>query len=537
MILLQRRSFLKATSAFTLGMDVVNQNFPILKVPATPGILPYRVIYDDDSVNIFPSDEPATPEHLDRYVDKIAEVGVDLYLQCAGYHRVFYDSEVWEPWWKEYEERGTIFGKKVDEGWINASPFSRMAEMGMDFMERSLGRARQRGMATGITMRMGDLHYRGPNLGKHTVDKRLSRFYQNKELYLSGPDTERHGGRWALNYERSEVREHYLSLFHELVQRYDFDVLSLDYLRHPPYFDRKDPDRHGETMTQFLREIKRIIESSGKRISLLARVPATPANCREQGLDVRAWAREGLVAGIAPGMKNCTGWEVPADDFRSIVGPGVSIYAASERQAGRTALRNIDESAGDESSAMGWTREMWRGYAAGHLANGADGVYLFNFFLGNIPIIDVLEEMRSLNGLRKKPKAYRLTSYGSQHAEEVDLPMQVPVFVPAHQARKFEMLLSREPATMKAEVIVILDRNAEEGDLWLQINDTPLGHARMVSGKPAGEKYYSWWNILEGASAAVFALPVAAIRDGRNHFVFRNEGRQLNVLGMAVRVS
>lgn len=534
---LKRRSFLKTSSAFALGLGLTKPEFSSLKVSDTTGMLPYRVIYDDDSVNIFPSDEPATPEHLDQYIDKIADAGVDLYLQCAGYHRVFYQSEVWEPWWKEYRERGTIFGKKVEGGWINASPFLQLAEMGVDFMERSLKRARHRGMAAGITMRMDDLHYRGPSLGKHTIDERLSRFYQNEDLYLSGPNTKRHGGRWALNYEKPEVREHYLSLFRELVDRYDFDVLNLDYLRHPPYFDRQELDKHRKTMTGFLRQINRIFESSGKRISLLARVPATPANCMEQGLDVGAWAKEGLVGGIAPGMKNCTGWEVPADAFRRVVGPGVSVYAASERQAGRTALRNIGESAGDASSALRWSREMWRGYAAGHLANGADGIYLFNFFLGNLPIIDVLRDLRSLDQLRGKPKAYRLTSYGSQHAEEVDLPMQVPVYVPAHQARKFEILLAREPGNMKAEAIVVTDRKADAGEVWLQLNETPLGHANRISGEPAKEEYYSWWNIVDGAGAAVFDVPVTAIRDGRNHLVFRNEGQNLNVLGVALRIS
>jgi hypothetical protein len=386
-------------------------------------------------------------------------------------------------------------------------------------------------------MRMDDLHYRGPSLGKHTVDERLSRFYQNEDLYLTGPNTKRHGGRWALNYEKPEVREHYLSLFRELVERYDFDVLSLDYVRHPPYFDRQDLDLHCETMTGFLREIRGIFRSSGKNISLLARVPATPANCREQGLDVGAWAREGLINGIAPGMKNCTGWEIPTDAFRPLVGPGVSVYAANERQAGRTALRNIGETADEANSATRWSREMLRGYAAGHLANGADGIYLFNFFLGNLPIIDVLGEMKSLDGLRGKPKAYRVTSYGRQHAEEVDLPMQVPVAVPAHQARNFEMLLSREPGNVKARALVILDREASDGEVWLQLNDTPLGHAVKMYGKPEGDRYYSWWNIVENATAAAFDVPVTAIRDGRNHLVFRNEGHNLNVLGLAMIIS
>ena len=100
--------------------------------------------------------------------------------------------------------------------------------------------------------------------------------------------------------------------------------------------------------------------------------------------------------------------------------------------------------------------------------------------------------------------------------------------------------LRRRPARIEAlagfYALVILDRGASAGEVWLQLNETPLGHAVRISGEPAGDKYYSWWNILEGTAAAVFDVPVAAIRDGRNHLVFRNEGKYLNVLGLALRI-
>ena len=530
---IKRRSFIRTSSAFAFGLSALKPGFSSFTVSDSRGKLPYKMIYDDDSVNIFPSTEPARAEHIDKYIDKVVEGGADLYLQCAGYHRVFYQSRVWEPWWDEYKERGTIFGKKVEDGWINASPFAQLADKGIDFLEQSLTRCRYRGIASGLTMRMDDLHYRGPSLGKHTINERLARFYMNEDNYLH--DTGRHGGGWALNYDKPEVREHYLSLFRELVERYDFDVLSLDYLRHPPYFDRKDIDRHCETMTGFLREIHKIFKSSGKNISLLARVPSTPANCKEQGLDIAEWAREGLVSGVAPGMKNCTGWEIPVDAFRSVVGEGVSVYAANERQAGRTALVNISEDAGEGNSATRWNRELFRGYAAGHLANGADGIYLFNFFLGYLPLIDILGEMKSLEGLRGKSKAYRLTTYGSTHAVEVDLPMQVPVIVPARQARKFEILLAREPEGVQAEAIVTLDRKPLPEEMWLQLNETPLGHASIIVEEQKKSRYYSWDNILKGTTEVVFSVPAMALKDGRNRLVFRNEGEQVTVLGIAIR--
>jgi len=145
---IQRRTFIGASSILALGMRVRDLEASRAGASvATAGKLPYKMIYDDDSVNIFPSEEPATPEQLDRYVDKVADAGADLYLQCTGYHRVFYESKVWEPWWEEYKKKGTVYGKKVAGGWINASPFVQLAEMGVDFLEHALKRCRERNMA------------------------------------------------------------------------------------------------------------------------------------------------------------------------------------------------------------------------------------------------------------------------------------------------------------------------------------------------------------------------------------------------------
>ncbi len=224
------------------------------------------------------------------------------------------------------------------------------------------------------------------------------------------------------------------------------------------------------------------------------------------------------------------------DAFRSLVGPDVSIYAGTERQAGRTVLESSEADGSVEASATLWTREMFRGFAAAHLANGADGVYLFNFFIGNTNLFDVLAEMRSLEQLRGKAKTYRITSYGATHNVEGDLPMQVPVVVPSLEARRFDLLLSSEHEAMDVEVHIILDRGTDPNSLWLQVNDTPTGHAERMSGEP-GEKTYSWWDILDGVSTAIYRTSTRVLKDGRNQIVFRNESSvPLTVLGVAVLV-
>ncbi len=538
-----RRAFLKTSAAVGLGWGATYTSLGALAAEprkGVPGKLPYKTVYNQDDSVLFRRDEPIEPEDVDRMVDQVVEGGADLFLACCNNHKTNYQSEAWEPIWDEYRKHGTVFGL-IRDGWLqHAQQAMRLADLGVDYPERVIKRCKQRGIACGVSIRMDDAHYRGPNaVGQSMVNDRLARFYQNRELYLAGADNlKRSSGKWALNYERPEVRAHYLTLIRELVQRYDWDVLDLDFMRHPPFFDRHDLDRHCETMTGFLREISELCRAPGRNVSVMARVPSTPSNCRGLGLDVAAWAKEGLVRGIALGMKNCTGWEAPADAFRSLVGPDIAIYAGTERQAGRTASVHLPSATNEEkSSATSWSREMYRGFTAGHLANGADGVYLFNFFLTSLRQIDVLSEMHSLEQLRGKEKAYRITTYGTTHTEEADLPMQVPVHVPEKHARRFSMLLAAEPKELPAEALVILDRHAVPDDLWLQFNDTPLGHAAQVSDDPEYQRYYSWGNILDETTAAVFKVPSKAIRDGRNDLVFMNEGKPITVLGLVVRVA
>jgi hypothetical protein len=556
----ERRSFIKATSTIALGLGAFrtglassNKNQGLkskgeLSI-TSKGELSYKILYNqDDTALFYTTKEPIEPRHVDQMVDECADNGVDLFIACCNNQKVNYQSQVWEPLWDEYREHGTVFGGSKNPKYIAmVKQMMRLSDMGCDYLAQALKRSRERGIAFGIGIRMDDFHFRGPvKLGEHLVNKRLAAFYRNPENYLV--DTGRVGGNWALNYDRPEVREYFLSLIREIIERHDIDVLDLDFMRHPVFFDKQDMDRHYETMTEFLREIHRIFKINNRKTSISVRVPATPANCRELGLDVGTWAREGLVSGIAPALKGTTGWETRIEEFRQSVGTKVSIFAALERSADNTSwldegsnasTRTKDKHLDDRRSSR-WTRETLRGFAAGQLANGAEGIYFFNFFATSRPLIDVLAELKSLEELRGKKKTYLITTYDTSRNGETDLPMQVPVTVPVQQSRRFEMMMAAEPGAQEVEAQVILDCKAEPGDLWLQLNDVPLGNAKKILGRAEKDKsFYSWWNrdVPEDLSAAVFNVPAKAIRDGRNYLVFRNNGKPVQVLGLAVSIN
>ena len=88
---------------------------------------------------------------------------------------------------------------------------------------------------------------------------------------------------------------------------------------------------------------------------------------------MQSWAQNELVDAITVSNMLCTSWDLPIQEFRSLVGPNVAIYAGTEVEA--------DHRDGLPVRYLPESLEMLRGLAAGYLAVGADGINTFNYFL------------------------------------------------------------------------------------------------------------------------------------------------------------
>ena len=488
----------------------------------------YRVLYNQDDSHFFDRGGH-TAAGVRRMVDEVAEGGADVLLVNPNAQRVDYPSKVWQTFWDGYEEGDRSFFGGVPEDSVARREhlIGQMARLAKecDYLATALTRCREKGIAPGISLRMNDMHD-APWPDSHM----FSRFYrENPQLHLK-PWPGRSWGATGLDYAHPEVREHYLSLVRELAQEYDFDVLELDFQRFPYYFSRDDIDRHCETMTGFIREVREILAGSGRTIALIPRVASGPGAARQLGFDVQAWAREGCVEGITVANFLGTAWDMPIAQFRRLVGPRVAIYAATEVAADRRdglPVRYLPES-----------HEMLRGFAAGYLAAGADGINTFNYFLAqdHRPVsagefFGGLREMRSLDQARSKPRIHVLTA--SHWTVECDMPEQVPVTVRADRSRRFEMLLAAEGAGHEVQALVCFDGEAQAEDLWLRIGLHSVGHAVEIREGP---------EIKEGdqtarkSRIAAFNVPSDVITDGRNDLVIRSENVNTTILGIDVSV-
>ena len=484
------------------------------------------VVYNQDCTDLFVVvKEPLEPGHVDRMVDEAAGGGADVFLVNPNAQRANYPSRVWQTFWDGYAPgRREFFGPIPDdqlpgrEAWV--LQMKRLADAGCDYVARALARCRARGIAPGVTVRMNDMHD-VPWPGSHL----FSAFYMaHPELRLDNPPACGWSAR-GLNYEHAAVREHYLALVRELAAVYDIEVMELDFLRFHCYFPRGDFERHAAIMTGFVRDVRRSLDGTGRRIRLTARVPATPAAALELGLDVAAWARERLVQGIAPAAFLNTAWNIPVDEFRRAVGAEVAIHPCADASA--------DRPEGIRTRLLPTDPRLLRGFAAGYLAAGANGVEFFNFFTPREekepmePRFEVLRELRDLGSLRGRPKTYTVSSGWA--LAETDGPFQVPALLPPNHPREFVLLLAAEPPGARVAVDVLVEGPATAPEqVFLHVNQLPAGAAAKAGDGPPCEK---------SLRVLSFAAPAAALRDGRNRLALRSEApHPLTVHSLDVRV-
>jgi hypothetical protein len=478
----------------------------------------YRVIYNQDASHLFSRTiEPITPAHVDEMVDEVAQGGAELMLINPNCQRVNYPSNVWQTFWDGIEP-GT--GQADNLALIMQK--KRLADQGCNYLTRALERCRQAGMASGVSVRMNDTH------GTPWPDSdALSDFYtQHSEWRL--PGNYMSDGPYAviqaLDYRQPEVREHYLALIRELVSDYSFEVLELDFMRSPHFFPQDTADQYCDVMTGFVREVRQLLPDG---MSLLARVAVTPAAACDLGLDAAAWAREDLVDGIVVTAHFTTAWDMDLGAFRRLVGDDIALYPGVEFWG-----YCVDGLQG----VMGLDETLLRGFAAAQYAGGADGIYLFNFFVaqetGREPLFAALGQLGDPDGLRGKAKTYCLMAGSIDGLYTGDGPYQVPRLAPLGRPQAFDILIGAEPAGQQVDVEVVVEGNDAgvlEEKARIHINEYSVGRAASI--RPA---------VLAAAGKDLQTIEFHAstdmLRPGSNRIVFRNDGGPLTVVQLLVRV-
>lgn len=475
---------------------------------------------------------------VDDYVDLVAGGGVTAFLCNINAERTNYASGVWEPLWTGYDPDGaddqpylagignsdntdvTSWRRRVD-GMLS------LHRQGIDYPARVIARCRRHGIAPWISLRMNDVHCQ--ELEKHPI---------HSDFWRLNPHLRRQGyeGYYsrALDYGHAEVRDHYMKLIDETLERYDIEGLELDFLREPYLFSRGQEEAGRVLLTAWLAEVRARTRRAAKRrghpVRLGIRTPSRPEVALTFGLEPVEWARRGLVDLIVVAPRWATlEFSMPLREWRRLLdGTGVTLLGGLE-----VIIRPYRA-----AEQRGVTPEEAHGAAAQILHDGADGVYLFNYFpdgtaTGNASgwwSKDVyhrtLRAMVSPAELAKQPRRHIVTFNDVKSPDGNEGWGEVHPQLPAVGA---EVVLSlptgpQPPADWQAELTLRLDP-VPATPLTVRVNGS--GALALASADAPG-----------GPGAVRYALPVAMLRaDAANEIAIASaDGTPLRVVWADIRL-
>lgn len=343
-----------------------------------------QLFHNEDCNNFFYGEyDPRDPNGgaaVDAYVDRVAAGGVTAFLCNTNAERTSYASGVWEPFWTGYAPDGPddqpFLAGIANSDNTDVTSWRRLVDgmlalhrQGIDYPARVIARCRHHGIEPWISLRMNDVHCQ--DLEKHPI---------HSDFWRNNPQLRRQGyeGYYsrALDYGRPEVRAHYMKLIDETLDRYDIDGLELDFMREPYLFSRGKEDEGRAILTAWLAEVRERTRKAAARrghpIRLGIRTPSRPEVAMQCGLEPVEWARRGLVdlIVVAPRWAT-TEFAMPIREWRRLLdGTGVMLLGGLEVLV--RPYRAADQ--------RGVAPEDAIAAAAQVLHDGADGVYLFNYF-------------------------------------------------------------------------------------------------------------------------------------------------------------
>lgn len=356
---------------------------------------PRRLIYNYDAWG--PFIRPKTVEDLRANVDLFEGSQVNTVMLSPNFAQsMCYPSEVSEicHWRAHLPEQRKEFHQHMGTHFARASEWvaNKWREEGVDVFGALVQCVVESGREVFATIRMNDVHcltledHQGPYTDK------FYREHPEFRLQQSG----------GLNYAIPEVRAYRLACFEEMVRRYPFTGVELDFVRGVPFFPGDNPPddphegQHPLTyprdyaesscphMTEFLGQIRTMLDrvglELGRKIELCVRVGSSLSGCRRVGLDPVEWHRRGYLDFLTIGRFLQLHYELPIAAFKRAL-PALPVL---------TTIDSYLTSEGEHFARVyprDATAEMFRGAAAALYAQGSDGISLFNMYVcrGNNP--------------------------------------------------------------------------------------------------------------------------------------------------------
>ena len=313
-----------------------------------------------------------------EYIDRFLEAKPDVILLNVCYRRALTPSEVFDSYLYDIEtdEEGFALQNEAGESVKRPAPVSgglskyftsffscarRLLEKGIDIYEYAVSHIRASRCRVFLSVRMNDAHYtENPAVNSSFALK------NERENTIGG------SGEY-LDFSRPAVRNYYRAYIEELLERYAVDGIELDWLRFPTVLPE---EKRGDLqiISDYMKTLRAL--SDRYNAALAVRMLPTEEENLAEGFDACGWIGEGLVDIVT--VENFyipTNYELPIAAWRESI---------EKRNKAKHPYRLLCGSDWGVSCvprySIAITPAYVRGFAKTCLEEGADGVYLFNFF-------------------------------------------------------------------------------------------------------------------------------------------------------------
>ncbi len=515
-----------------------------------------------------PSSEPLTAAHIHRYVDVIADGGVDtLVVNGHSTQLAYYPSKSVPTILDRYRRKdrsffyGHIMGWEMTEAQIDEyltesthylDAYVDLAEAGVDWLAETASACRRRGVKPWLSIRMNDMHgaTREPNASYMNCD-----LYRDPAMRLRGTtynSTAALQNGWkGFNYEKREVRDYVMAAIRDMVENYDYDGLLLEWNR-SPFCCEPDPSQSTiDTITDWHADVRRLTDGRGAKMgrpyALGIKHVGTLDQMRSIGLDLRAMAARGILDLVIPSNFWQSSWDIPCDAVRQELGNNVAVYGAIEIApnwlhgylphvtGGNTRLGTplaVDYRSTPASAPI------LRGNAAAKLVLGVDGIEVYNFPCADTPghwpwedddnacAADyvALRRLSELEFLRGQPKFYTLSSQTGYYVHETfESVGAFPAVLGPGERRACRIPMCAEPAGSKLEFViqVVVEKKEKFPPIGVYFN----GAWPKFDGAMDDRLVFPVASMTHHTPDHVglnFSFPVDRIRDGWNDVVVMN---------------
>ena len=495
-----------------------------------PVSVKHRLIHNNDGTEILGNNwfgkRPLTLADVNQYVDMVANSQVTTYMICSGSDFFYYRSKYGKLMGDDKEGhldcgKDTALYNVLRR--INQNALL-MEKEGTDIVEATLKRAKEKSLEAFITYRMNDLHFADTSAG---CPLQYGAFWKENPQYWTN-DTTLSGwnARNALDFAHPEVREYKLNIIKEQFEKYGalIDGYELDFMRFIVYFKKDQAEKNASLITEMVQAAKNIADSVGnKKILLTARIPATISDCKKKGLDVQEWVKLGLIDFLTMGVHWRGEPAMPVAEFKNQLGFEIPVYAT------------LDD--GTYNPREAYSHGMYRGMASHAMAQGAGGIYLFNYFLtgyneanqklqpkeGTLVCRtiapELLQELGSLETLRKRNKIYAL----SDGASSYELTPNSPLPLLIQQNTEAGIFIGDDVNADEPQEVILFIRTNKKDSFSVSIN----GSALQQINADYPRLYDKLTGIKEPQHVTAFIVPANVVIQGNNKIVFSASANEL----------